>query len=165
MHIIGREILPHEHIALLRNRTAQEKMATFLLMLSSRYSALGFSSTKFNLSMRRQDIANFLGLTIGTVSRQLAEPSKSGIITIKQRSVQINTMDALKAIVRACLSIFHWALKINGLSTAILLPHPLFFAPKLSGLEIVPTSTDAKDLTHPRRAQPFSGSLRDGELI
>jgi CRP/FNR family transcriptional regulator, anaerobic regulatory protein len=104
MHIIGREILSeHDHIILLGNRTAQEKMATFLLMLSNRYSKLGFSSTKFNLSMSRHDIANFLGLTIETVSRQLTELSKSGIITVKQRSVQINKLDALKAIVEPCL--------------------------------------------------------------
>ncbi len=104
MRIIGKEILSeHNHIVLLGNRTAQEKMATFLLMLSTRYSALGFSSTKFNLSMRRHDIANFLGLTIETVSRQLTDLSKCGVITIKQRSVQINKPDALKAIVAPCL--------------------------------------------------------------
>lgn len=104
MHIIGREILAeHDHIVLLGNRSAQEKMATFLLMLSTRYKALGFSSTEFNLSMRRDDIANFLGLTIETVSRQLTELSKMGIITVKQRSVHINNLHSLKAIVEPCL--------------------------------------------------------------
>jgi CRP/FNR family transcriptional regulator, anaerobic regulatory protein len=104
MHIIGREILSeHDHIVLLGNRSAQEKMATFLLMLSTRYHSLGFSSTNFNLSMRRHDIANFLGLTIETVSRQLTDLSKTGIITVKQRSVQINKLDVLKAIVEPCL--------------------------------------------------------------
>ncbi|MEQ1545666.1 fumarate/nitrate reduction transcriptional regulator Fnr [Methyloglobulus sp.] len=104
MRIIGKEIVSdHDKIVLLGNRSAREKMATFLLMLSRRYSALGFSSTEFNLSMRRHDIANFLGLTIETVSRQLTELSNSGIITVKQRGVQINKLDSLKAIVEPCL--------------------------------------------------------------
>jgi CRP/FNR family transcriptional regulator len=104
MRIIGREIVSdHNKIVLLGNRSAREKMATFLLMLSQRYSALGFSSTEFNLTMRRHDIANFLGLTIETVSRQLTDLTKMGIITVKQRGIQINNLDSLKAIVEPCL--------------------------------------------------------------
>lgn len=100
MRMLSKEIVAdHDKIVLLGHRTAKEKMATFILMLSIRYGALGFSNTVFNLSMRRQDIANFLGLTIETVSRQLAELSKQGIITVKQRGVQINNLDLLKAIV------------------------------------------------------------------
>ncbi len=104
MRILGKEIASdYDKIVLLGHRSAREKMATFLLMLSKRYSALGFSGTEFNLTMRRHDIANFLGLTIETVSRQLTDLGKNGIITIKQRGVQINNMDSLKAIVEPCL--------------------------------------------------------------
>lgn len=104
MRILGKEIASdHDKIILLGHRSAREKMATFLLMLSKRYSALGFSSTEFNLTMRRHDIANFLGLTIETVSRQLTELTKNGIITVKQRGIQINNLDSLKAIVEPCL--------------------------------------------------------------
>jgi CRP/FNR family transcriptional regulator, anaerobic regulatory protein len=104
MHIIGREIVSeHDHIVLLGNRSAREKMATFLLMLSTRYKILGFSSTEFNLPMRRDDIANFLGLTIETVSRQLTDLSKNGIITVKQRNVHIDNLPSLKEIVEPCL--------------------------------------------------------------
>lgn len=103
MRILGKEISSdHDKIILLGHRTAKEKMATFLLMLSHRYNALGFSSTTFNLSMSRQDIANFLGLTIETVSRQLAFLSKQGVITVKQRGIQINNLDLLNTIVNPC---------------------------------------------------------------
>ncbi|MDD5577831.1 MAG: helix-turn-helix domain-containing protein [Methylobacter sp.] len=103
MRILGKEIASdHDQIVLLGHSTAKKRMATFLLMLSRRYGALGFSNTAFNLSMRRVHIANFLGLTIETVSRQLAELGKQGIITIKQRDVQINDLDLLKAIVEHC---------------------------------------------------------------
>lgn len=100
---LGKEIeSDHQRILLLGHRTAKERMATLLLMLSRRYGALGFSSTDFNLTMRRLDIANFLGLTIETVSRQIAYLSKHGVITIKQRRVQINDLDLLTAIAESC---------------------------------------------------------------
>jgi len=104
MRIVGTQIVSdHDKIVLLGNRSAIEKMATFLLMLSQRYNALGFSSTEFNLTMRRHDIANFLGLTIETVSRQLANLSKQGVITVKQRGILINNLATLKSIVEPCL--------------------------------------------------------------
>lgn len=103
MRIIGTQIVSdHDKIVLLGNRSAQEKMATFLLMLSQRYNALGYSGTEFNLTMRRHDIANFLGLSIETVSRQLGNLSKVGIITVKQRGIHINNLDSLKSIVEPC---------------------------------------------------------------
>jgi len=103
MRILSKEIASdHDKIVMLGHCSAKEKLATFLLMLSLRYGALGFSSTEFNLSMRRQDIANFLGLTIETVSRQLAILSKNGVITIKQRGVQINDIGLLKSIIQPC---------------------------------------------------------------
>ena len=104
MRIIGSQIVSdHDKIVLLGNRSAREKMATFLLMLSQRYNALGYSGTEFNLTMRRHDIANFLGLTIETVSRQLGNLSRLGIISVKQRGIQINKLDSLKMIVEPCL--------------------------------------------------------------
>ncbi len=100
IRILGKEIVSdHDKIILLGHRSAKERMATFILMLSYRYTAIGFSSTQFNLSMRRQDIANFLGLTIETVSRQLTFLSQQGVITVKQRGIQIVNLDLLKTIV------------------------------------------------------------------
>ena len=62
LRIVGKEIASdHELIVLLGQHSAKERMAIFLLSLSCRYGALGFSSTKFNLSMPRHDIANFFG--------------------------------------------------------------------------------------------------------
>lgn len=103
--ILGKEITSdHDKIILLGHRSAKERMATFLLMLSRRYGSLGFSNTEFNLSMRRQDIANFLGITIETVSRQLAELSKEGVISINRRGVQIIHLSHLQKIVEPCKS-------------------------------------------------------------
>ncbi|MEC4748866.1 helix-turn-helix domain-containing protein [Methylomicrobium sp. Wu6] len=99
MRTLGKEIASdHAKILALGHRSAKCRIAGFLLTLSRRYGALGFSGTEFNLSMRRYDIANFLGLTIETVSRQLADLNKCGIITVKQRGVQINDLDLLKSL-------------------------------------------------------------------
>jgi CRP/FNR family transcriptional regulator len=100
LHSVGKEIASgHDLIVMLGHHNAKERIAIFLLSLSCRYAALGFSSTEFNLSMPRHDIANFLGLTAETVSRQLADLCKLDVITDKQRSVQLNDLDLLKAIV------------------------------------------------------------------
>jgi CRP/FNR family transcriptional regulator len=104
MRVLGKEIASdHDKILLLGHRSAKERIATLLLMLSRRYGALGFSSTKFNLTMRRQDIANFLGLTIETVSRQITDLCKHGVISVRGRGVQINNLDMLTAIVESHL--------------------------------------------------------------
>lgn len=99
MRTLGKEIASDHDKILLGHRSAKQRMALFLLMMSQRYAALGLSSTLFNLTMSRYDIANFLGLTIETVSRQLGSLGQSGVITVKQRGVKINDMDALKRMV------------------------------------------------------------------
>lgn len=102
MRTLGKEIASDHDKILLGHRPAKQRMATFLLMLSNRYAALGFSSTLFNLTMSRYDIANYLGLTIETVSRQLGLLGRQGVITVKQRGIMINNMQALRLIVNAC---------------------------------------------------------------
>ena len=51
------------------NYTADERMAAFLISLSRRYAARGFSATRFRLTMTRTDIANYLRLASESVSR------------------------------------------------------------------------------------------------
>jgi len=92
MRILGKEIASdHEQIVLLGHRSAKERVATFLLMLSRRYGALGFSGTAFNLSMRRQDIANFLGLTIENGEPPACRPEPAGDIRISSAMSRLVT--------------------------------------------------------------------------
>lgn len=100
LRILGKEFAAgHDKIILLGHCSAQAKLATFLLTLSQRYAALGFSATVFNLPMARHDMANFLGLTIETVSRQLLNLSQLGVISVKQRGIQIDNLALLKDVV------------------------------------------------------------------
>lgn len=102
LRILGKEIASdHDKILALGHRSARGRIAGFLLTLSGRYDALGFSATQFNLTMSRHDIANFLGLTDETVSRHLTDLNKHGVITVKRRGVLINDLKMLKSIAEA----------------------------------------------------------------
>ena len=62
-------------------------MAAFLLDLSERYARRGFSATRFNLSMARTEIANYLRMAPETVSRVLRRLSDEGVIAVNQREM------------------------------------------------------------------------------
>ena len=66
-----------DHIMLLI-KTAQERVAGFLLEMAAR----GASTGEIELPMSRQDIADYLGLTIETVSRTLTQLEKSAAIAV-----------------------------------------------------------------------------------
>ena len=68
-----------DHMLLLGRKTAQEKMATFLLDMAERLSK---DDEHFDLPMQRSDIADHLGLTIETVSRTLTQFVRSGLIRL-----------------------------------------------------------------------------------
>lgn len=74
-------------MVLLGRKTAREKIATFVEMLSRRASQPDFIGTNraMHLPMTRDQIANFLGLTLETVSRQLNALKKEGLIAFSDR--------------------------------------------------------------------------------
>lgn len=84
----------HDHIMLLGRKTAQEKVATFLLDMARRLS----NEDRFELPMQRTDIADHLGLTIETVSRTLTQFAREGLIELAaaSRSVVLSDKAALQ---------------------------------------------------------------------
>jgi CRP/FNR family transcriptional regulator len=98
MQLVGKELNNENRLLLtIGKKSAEERLATFLLSLSSRFSRLGYSSNEFRLTMSRQEIGNYLGLTIETVSRILTRFQKAGLIAIERRFVTILDMPALRA--------------------------------------------------------------------
>jgi CRP/FNR family transcriptional regulator len=96
MRVVGRVItLDHQMLLLLGKRSAEERLATFLISLSRRYHARGLSATEFNLPMSRQDIGNYLGLAIETVSRLFAHFQEQGLLTVNRRRVILHDLDGL----------------------------------------------------------------------
>jgi CRP/FNR family nitrogen fixation transcriptional regulator len=83
-----------DHMLLLGRKTAQEKIATFLLDLAERLH----EDDHVELPMLRSDIADHLGLTIETVSRTLAEFARKGLIKLAagSRSVVLSNKPALE---------------------------------------------------------------------
>jgi len=73
-------IAAQEQMLLLGRKTAREKVATFLLGLARRQEKAGIPVSPVALPMSRADIADYLGLTIETVSRTFTQLKRDGII-------------------------------------------------------------------------------------
>ena len=102
-HIMGKEVNnDHKLLLLLGKMTAEERLASFLLSLSSRMEERHWKDNEFNLSMPRQDIANYLGMAVETVSRLFATFQSEKIIDVDRRHITILDMQRLKAIVGEC---------------------------------------------------------------
>lgn len=72
-----------EWMLTLGRKTAQEKVASFLHLIATHIDPMQAFSKSFDLPLSRADIADFLGLTIETVSRQMTKLRKEGIIVIE----------------------------------------------------------------------------------
>lgn len=83
-------------VMLLNKRSAEERVAQFLLNLSARFSERGYSPNAFHLTMTRGEIGNYLGLTIETVSRVMGKLQKSGVISVDGRLVEIPDLSKLE---------------------------------------------------------------------
>ncbi|AWB33538.1 transcriptional regulator [Orrella marina] len=95
--IMSKEISrSHQVLLALGSMRSEARLAAFLINLSQRLSALGYSSTDFVMRMSREEIGNYLGLTLETVSRLFSRFARDGLIRVSQREVRILDLDALK---------------------------------------------------------------------
>jgi len=80
-----------EWMLLLGRKTAREKVATFLHMIAHRASSVGCNHTpdlnfcRFTLPLTRADTADYLGLTLETVSRQITSLKREGTIELSDK--------------------------------------------------------------------------------
>jgi CRP/FNR family transcriptional regulator len=96
--IMSREIVRENGILLLLgSMRAEERLAAFLLNLSQRFAARGYSPTAFRLRMTRQEIGNYLGLKLETVSRTLSHFQEAGLISVRNRAVEILDLQRLQS--------------------------------------------------------------------
>ncbi len=81
----------HENKMLLsiNNKNSEEKIATFLSSLAFRFKKLGYSDKEFYLPMSRQEIGNYLGLRIETVSRVFTKFQKKELIELQKKLITI----------------------------------------------------------------------------
>jgi len=85
----------HRLVMSLGSLRSEQRLAAFLVNLSQRLATLGYSSTEFLLRMSRDEIGNYLGLTLETVSRLFSRFAKEGLIRIHQREVHLLDLPAL----------------------------------------------------------------------
>lgn len=98
--VMSREIVrDHGVMMLLGTMRAEERLAAFLLNLSQRFTARGFSHAEFYLRMTREEIGSFLGLKLETVSRAFSRFQEEGLLEVRQRQIEILNQAALQAIV------------------------------------------------------------------
>jgi CRP/FNR family transcriptional regulator len=96
--IMSQEITREQNVMLLLgNMRAEQSFAVFLVNLSARYAARGYSATCFQLRMSREDIGNYLGLTIESISRLLSRFKKQGWIQVDKREITLLDPARLKA--------------------------------------------------------------------
>ena len=90
-----------DHMVLLGRRSADEKVATFLLGWRQRLSALGGSLDVVPLPMSRQDIADYLGLTTETVGRTFTKLERHGVIEILHGGISLRDAARVEALAAA----------------------------------------------------------------
>ena len=78
--------------------SADERMAAFLVGMSERLAARGFSPSRFALTMPRTDIANYLRLAPETVSRVLKRFQEDGLLQVDRRELELVDRERLEAL-------------------------------------------------------------------
>ena len=98
--IMSREIVrDHGVMLLLGSMRAEERLAAFLLNLTQRLQARGFSASSLILRMTREEIGSYLGLKLETVSRTFSKFQEEGILDVKQRQIRILAQEKLEKLV------------------------------------------------------------------
>jgi len=89
-----------EQMLLLGKRSAEERLAEYLIGLSRRCAARKLSATEFRLSMSRGDIGNYLGIAEETVCRLLARFQQAGLIVTDRRHIRLLDLGQLEAVAK-----------------------------------------------------------------
>ena len=83
---------------------AEQRLAFFLLDLSQRYRARGYSSCEFVLRLTREEIGSYLGLKLETVSRLFSQFQREGLIRVEGRAVKLLDQSALSRLISPAAS-------------------------------------------------------------
>lgn len=95
---LSAELVRERHLAaLIASTRSEERVGTFLLNLSQRLHARGYSASAFQLRMTREEIGSYLGATLETVSRCLSSLARQGFVTVRRRQIEIVDPQGLRA--------------------------------------------------------------------
>lgn len=97
--LMSREIMDEEvQLLMLGRMKAEERLAAFLLSFSRRYQRLGHPPNDLRLPMSRQDLGDYLGLALETVSRLFSRFQEEKLISVQGRNVKLHDLEGLKDI-------------------------------------------------------------------
>src|SRR5512134_2876105 len=99
IRIMSDEIEHHQELMLLLGKkTAEERIATYLLNLSRRLATRRQPAIQYHLSMSRGDIGSYLGIAEETVCRIFSRFQDEGLVDIRHREVALKDLNRLTAI-------------------------------------------------------------------
>ena len=98
--VMSRKISDDQQMmVLLGKKNADEKVASFLLNLSTRFKKRGYSATSFRLAMSRGEVGNYLGLAVETVSRVMTRFQKNELIEVDGKEIAIINLPEMQKLV------------------------------------------------------------------
>jgi CRP/FNR family transcriptional regulator len=94
--LMSREIVrEHSLMLLLGSMNAEERLGAFLLNISQRMKARGYSPSEFHLRMSRAEIGSYLGMKLETVSRTFSAFQQQGLLDVDKKHVRITNLEGL----------------------------------------------------------------------
>ncbi|MGK5055819.1 helix-turn-helix domain-containing protein [Janthinobacterium lividum] len=96
--LLSQEINRDQRVMRFLGNSAEQRFATFLLDLSSRFAARGYSRHDFTVLMSREDIGNYIGLTMESVSRLMSKFRRQGWISTDGKDLHILNHGAIEAL-------------------------------------------------------------------
>jgi CRP/FNR family transcriptional regulator len=96
--LLSKEIGHDTDMLLLGKKSAEERLAAFLLDMSKRLQRRGLSPTDFHLSMSRHEIGNYLGLAVETVSRIFTRFQDDRLLGVERKHIELFDLDALETL-------------------------------------------------------------------
>ncbi|KAG8152507.1 fumarate/nitrate reduction transcriptional regulator Fnr [Burkholderia catarinensis] len=91
----GEIVRESAQMLLLGTMTAEQRVAAFLLNLSTRFKARGYSAAEFVLRMTRDEIGEYLGMKLETVSRMLSKFQHNGLVAAQGKQIRIVDSEGL----------------------------------------------------------------------
>lgn len=96
LRILSRELGSEDRFTrLVAHRSAEVKVAGFLVNLAARHAVRGYSGTEFMLSMTRAEIGSYLGVAEETVSRALTRFHQDRLIAVQGKAVKLLQRETL----------------------------------------------------------------------
>jgi len=97
-NLMSKELNRENYNLLMLQMNAEERLARFLQNLTQNLKIRGYSPSELLLRMTRVEIGQYLGLKLETISRTFTKLSKSGVVSINRRHLQILNLEALEKI-------------------------------------------------------------------